>query len=320
MPNFQDLTQSLGMLQQGVQGLSLQRAITGANDQVQQIRNSELKDNEKMTQLRGVAQDLTMHMAGLGVAPDRIAQVAERVAPNPSLMQSPEEAVLNGTPDQAKAGQGLIAQQFAQKKELAEMMATGKLAKEGRGALVGYQKEYDKELAPMQKAQSQAANAMQLLQSGSPMTPSAIKVLIARASGDVGKIPVAEMNFFQGKADLISRLKRSLDINANSELPEGDRQALIGLVGGYQQVSELAQQQIADKVAGQAASHPLLAGQDMDSLVRQVTGGKSQRFTNFGRGVQSASGNNAAAAGGGNTGSPSTGGFDINSFLTPLPK
>lgn len=84
----QDLFTALNMFKQSVGELKIQRTIAGANEAVQQIRGSELDDAAKQTELRNVANSLTMQMAGLGAPATTIQQVAGAVAPGPTAQEN----------------------------------------------------------------------------------------------------------------------------------------------------------------------------------------------------------------------------------------
>lgn len=76
-----DLATALGIFKSGMQDLAFTRALGNATDQVQQIKQSELSDQEQRQQLSQVAQHLTMQMAGIGVPATTMEQVSGQVAP-----------------------------------------------------------------------------------------------------------------------------------------------------------------------------------------------------------------------------------------------
>lgn len=103
-----DLQQSLGIFNQGVQQLSTQRAISQANDQVQAIRDSSLAEDQKQQEFRNLAQDLTLKMTAQGASAAHIQNIASAFAPKPPTLQTPEEAVLMGNQAQQDRGNKLI--------------------------------------------------------------------------------------------------------------------------------------------------------------------------------------------------------------------
>lgn len=76
-----DLGQALSMFKEGAQQLSLSRALSQANDQVQQIKSSELNDQQQRQQLQQLSNSLVTHMAGMGIPATTIQAVAGAVGP-----------------------------------------------------------------------------------------------------------------------------------------------------------------------------------------------------------------------------------------------
>jgi hypothetical protein len=77
----QDLFAAINMFKQSMGELKLQRTISGANEAVQQIRSSELNEQEKHAQLSNLSSQLTMQMAGIGAPATTIEQVAGAIGP-----------------------------------------------------------------------------------------------------------------------------------------------------------------------------------------------------------------------------------------------
>lgn len=100
-PDESDLHSAFSNFMGGMRSLALQRALTGASGQLQQIRSSESNDTQKMSAYQGVAQDLTMQMAGMGASASEIA-TARGAIPHPSPVQSPFELYATGDPDKQK--------------------------------------------------------------------------------------------------------------------------------------------------------------------------------------------------------------------------
>lgn len=79
-----DLFKALNMFSEGVKDLQTRRTINGANDQVQEIKASDLKEEEKQSQYKQVANQLTIKMAGLGVPATTIQAVGGAVRNDPT--------------------------------------------------------------------------------------------------------------------------------------------------------------------------------------------------------------------------------------------
>lgn len=96
-----DLQSALQMFQSGVQQFQMSRALSGANSQVQDIRASDMKEEEKTSALRQIASGLTLQMAGMGGTAAQMKQVTEAIQPpEQPLIQSFDQAMIYGTPDQ----------------------------------------------------------------------------------------------------------------------------------------------------------------------------------------------------------------------------
>lgn len=88
-------------LKQMSQGRALQRA----NEQIRQVRNSDLDDAQKMANVRQVADDLAVQMFQAGAGPQQIQQAFEQYVPKPQPIQTFEQgaaqAIARGDQGQA---------------------------------------------------------------------------------------------------------------------------------------------------------------------------------------------------------------------------
>ena len=103
--NFQKLLTGLEVFSQGVRQLTVQRALSQANETVQQIRQSEAEDMEKTEAIRQVANNLTLDLLGQGVPVNRIQTAASAIAPGPSEFQQRSQLL-----EQQQAGQRELEQ------------------------------------------------------------------------------------------------------------------------------------------------------------------------------------------------------------------
>jgi hypothetical protein len=98
-----DLYQALSMFKQGASDLATARAISGANEQVEQIKSSELDEQAKRAALTDVSHQLVSHMMMTGAPVERAQAAAGAFAPktfaNANAMNA--EAVLTGDPSLA---------------------------------------------------------------------------------------------------------------------------------------------------------------------------------------------------------------------------
>lgn len=77
----ESLFKALEMFGQGMQKYQLQTSLNEANDVVSQIKQSNLSEAEQMKEIRGIANDLTVRLAGIGVNAASIEQVANAFKP-----------------------------------------------------------------------------------------------------------------------------------------------------------------------------------------------------------------------------------------------
>jgi hypothetical protein len=115
MADIDEISKAFGMFNDGVRSLQLQRSLNDANDQVQQIKSSELKEADQVQQIRGVANDLTRRLVGMGVNAASIEEVSNSFKPQqPSPFE--QAVVLNqltqsGQTTRAKQQQDFTAAQ-----------------------------------------------------------------------------------------------------------------------------------------------------------------------------------------------------------------
>jgi hypothetical protein len=139
MPGNDELFQAFGMLQNSVKGLAVQRAMQDAQTQAQNIRESEGKDFEKLQQYRGVAQGLTMKLAGLGQPASEIKVLADELVPKVPTIQNAEQGLAYGrmTGDQGLADQfqGDINSQYKQQMNLVNAKNTLRISNDAEKAV-----------------------------------------------------------------------------------------------------------------------------------------------------------------------------------------
>lgn len=178
MAFLDDLDKATQMFQTGVQQIQLQRALSNANEQVQQIKDSELDQTKQMQAIRSVAQNLTLGLSAQGIPASHIEQMSNALSPKVPTMQNAEEAALYGKinqrPDIAQAGQEQIAQKQAFELQKAQISHNTDLAK--MKMLLGEQKtgaiEFDKyaKVAPDLQVRSAVGQASLNSQAANKLT------------------------------------------------------------------------------------------------------------------------------------------------------
>ena len=94
MSGNSELLQAMGMFADSVKTLKIQRTISGANEAVQQIKTSELKEEEKRAQLGQLANKLTMDMAMYGAPVSQIESVTGSF--KPKAFANPDQMIMEG--------------------------------------------------------------------------------------------------------------------------------------------------------------------------------------------------------------------------------
>lgn len=109
-----DLKSALEMFTQGAQSLGFQRALSDANDQVQQVKSSELNEMQQRAALNQISNQLVQHLSVNGVDPQHIAQLSQTISPTYSGANQMYEAGLQKG-DQNLMQSAKQAQVFEQK-------------------------------------------------------------------------------------------------------------------------------------------------------------------------------------------------------------
>lgn len=126
VPGINDLFTALQMFQTGAQQLGVARAINRANQQVQQIRESQLAEADQMDQIRRIAGNLQSGLVGAGASASGAQLAGQGI-----LTQSPEPSMQTG-PSPFEQQQQLLQQKqrfeqqqarekFQQEKELVRL-------------------------------------------------------------------------------------------------------------------------------------------------------------------------------------------------------
>jgi hypothetical protein len=124
---FADLGAAINNFTASAQQLKMTNALRQASQTVQQVKASAMKDEEKRAQLQGLANNLVLNMTQFGADPQAIAQAAGAIMPpKDPMVQTSEQAILMGSPEQQKRGKQLMETEFMQKLAL---MSAGQKAK-----------------------------------------------------------------------------------------------------------------------------------------------------------------------------------------------
>jgi hypothetical protein len=171
---------------------------------------------------------------------------------------------------------------FQQQEQMLERREGKKLSKEKRATMTKFQRDFNRNLTNLARARSAAKNAEILLKKNSKLAASAIRVLMPRASMEVGNLSEAEQKIWEGRRDVISRIHQTLRKATFSELPKGDREVLLDVLQAYKKVGNQEMKSIASGMASQLQANPLFVDDDLDTLTRQVSGARAKKFIEYG--------------------------------------
>lgn len=286
MAGLDDLLKGFQVFKEGVQELQTSRAIQGASEQVEQIRQQESDQFEQMKQVRQVAGNLTLQLTQLGRPASQIEQVVGAyTGPKPETVQTYEQGLSQALNRGDKEGftqfKSLIDEERAAKLKQANASATLKFDNKQNSQKITHigkvQTQYNSLTKDILKARQQAGKAVEMIRSGNKIAPEAVKVLLARASGDVGNLTETEKNVFGGSQALWDKIKQAVATGTTSQLIEGNKEELAKLAEMYVANADAALQERAEGLHGQMAYHPLFQGDDPELLWNQITGGKVKR-------------------------------------------
>jgi len=298
-----DVRTFLGALQsfnQSIKQLQVQRSIQAANEQVQQIRQAEFDEAQQNEALRQVGQNLSFNLAEAD--PQFAVQALKSLQPQPATQIEVQEQAQGARLEfqqkqhvfqeerqekQIASQERVAAIRFEAAKEQNIVRQTSKLNRERRKAQSDASKEFNRFSKDIRRAQIQAKNAIKLIDSGSPLTAATVRVLLARASGEVGNLSATEQEAFSGREDIISRINRSFQLGTISQLPEGDKQALKEIAQLYIGTQGELEREFAQQLTNQTKANELFAEIPLNTLISNITGGRIQRFEEASQSIDS---------------------------------
>ncbi len=299
--DFEDKTKGLGealeTFHQGVQSLQFGMALRNANSQVNQIKSSMLKDEEKTAALNQIATDMVFQMNASGADPARIQQLASSFAPQPKgAIQTPFEGLISGRPDVVKASREYIEGERANKVKEAEAsfersmgkMYAGKDYSEGIAQdkavvtdLTKQKEAFAKESRDINKASKYAETALKLTDPANRnpdrdrMLMSVLPTMMARASSEVGNLNENERAVFEGAQDWWTKLQQATSTKMRSELIASNLRSIRAIAQVYK---DHGIEILNDRAGFYTGQHIEQFGGDADNAVRAISGGKVRKY------------------------------------------
>lgn len=232
--------QGLEMFRQSVQGIAQQRAISSAREQVDQIRQADADEEEKLQLTKQLGQQFALDAMGAGMDAGKVESFMKQIAPAERLYQTPEQAVLNAPAGSAarQRGETLLADQRDQRNlEIesrgANAQASAQIKVEGARKKAA-ETSLDKGIGEFMRA----ADVKPLLESRQELTNilaiddaelskeavgfNLMKKGLAKLAEGGGKITDKDYEIIQGSPDVVSKVKRFVATNATGKPLKAD--------------------------------------------------------------------------------------------------
>jgi hypothetical protein len=110
MANFDNLMQGLKMFQQGVQEFAVNRAVSDATEQINQLNSQQMDEMEKRQAMKQLSDGLGLRLTGLNASASTVANAVSLAAPK--ALNTPDSYILEGLAKGSKKMQdiGVTAQ------------------------------------------------------------------------------------------------------------------------------------------------------------------------------------------------------------------
>lgn len=239
---FQDVQAALGAIDKGIEGYQKGYDIKEKFRKDKMMRGT-IREALGGRQIEGVP-------AGIHDLPYESLEIVSKIAP---FQKKEERSGENFTPEQAafNAGDeklvGAFRKQYGEKvpSNAVSQLSTSKRSaanldfrETGRDVNVGKQFDSDPDVRKAVTEVTQSKRAKQVLLGGGPIGDASIRVIAARAAGEVGNLAQNEQSVFGGSPALTDWINRSYERITSGNLDEQDRQYLNQLFDVYQKYGE----------------------------------------------------------------------------------
>lgn len=275
MAGLDDFIKGAKLLQGALQERAVLNAVDRAKQEVQQVNQTLegelLTPEERSSALQQVSNNLTLDLARAGAPASTIQTLAGQLGQTPQqraqtdLQQQQldlQSQRLEQNQSQFKESQRAQDRRAEQAIKKAQRTQLRQRSSEERRTINSKQKEFNSLSRDSFKALDQATSAERSLSAKNPVADSAIKTLLAKASGEVGNLTEAEREMFAGSPALTQRAGRLLRLQGVGTLPESDRKDLQELIQIYQENARRAIRSKADLISGQATKTTGLSKED----------------------------------------------------------
>lgn len=295
-----DLYKAFAQFKQGVQELSFQRTLNQANEAVRQVRNSELNEQEKLNNLRRIAEQLTFTLAGQGVPATTIQQLSDHIAPETpktldQALLSPNEVFRQAGMDAWKMKADAEAQAFArhqaaidarqarsfeQQEKMAGRREEKAISKEARATLNKTQSAYNSNIKELRSATHYARTGLSIVNSDGPASKmiGAVQFMAARASGSNSQLSDREREVLAGSQSLLDQFMQLTSTKARSQFIEKNKEIFRDLFKTYVDAASEMEREIAEQYTNQLLANTLFADSDPNQLISDISG---KRITEF---------------------------------------
>lgn len=252
------------------------QAFAKASEQINQANTNLTKEMEKRQAIQGAAQTLAQDLLVAGAPVSRIQAAFQAFSPQapPSSAEMIGVGIQTDNKDLVQTGikqdkaLGQASQDF--KKELLSMQMSARNTqpdKSLRGMIDQRQREFNSVTKKMFESYQQADTAIQALDLKNPVADSAVKTMLAKASGEVGNLTEAEREMFGGSQAYVAKVKRLANMGAVGLLPEADRALLRQVASVYRQSVERQIAKKSELIANQLSQN---SGIDKAEAVRLI--------------------------------------------------
>lgn len=271
-----DVLQGLRSFQQSVQSLAQTRAINQARETVDQIHNSELDEEQKLTAFRQLGRQFAFQAAASGMPFEQAKGLAEAIAPKPQFYQTADQAALNA-PEGSSTAKRAVA--LIDAKEQADYRTANmkeqhadyraRLGAESRGdafdikrrdnqrkALDGQLGDFMRapDVKPLVEARQDLSNIRNIDENKLSDTAVGFNLMkkgLARLAEGGGKITDRDYEIIQGDPDLVSKTERYLSTIARGKPIKADVQTVRAAADV---LAKAAERQLYDAAENYAAS------------------------------------------------------------------
>jgi hypothetical protein len=235
MAFIDDLAKGNAIFLSNAAGLMKTRAINQANQLADNVKDSELKEEEQRRELKRIANALVGDLAAQGVDPRTIGSAREGISPAPRMFQTAEQAIINpqlATPEQQAAGLGVFGAKQAEKRQLLSQKKADRLE-------VRSQKFFEQVAPQFQKANktiidgldfSKRAANLAIENDYASIQPSIIRGIM-KLMGEGARMSDFDIKSATPGQSIPLRIKNAFEKNIRNAISSNNKEELLNILG-----------------------------------------------------------------------------------------